>query len=50
MPADGFTKLLSAEMYSQFTYHLGMVDSSLLIDPEPHEEANSDIQTLSDTE
>ena len=50
MPADGFTEPLSADKHSQFMRHLGLVDISLLIDPEHHdEEANSDIQTSSDT-
>lgn len=52
MPADGFTKPLSAEKHSQFIKHLGLVDISHMIDPEHHsEEANSDdVQTSSDTE
>ncbi|KAM6506366.1 hypothetical protein FSOLCH5_15475 [Fusarium solani] len=53
MPADGFTKPLSAEKHSHFVKQLGLVDISSRIDPEyaSGEDADEDdIQTSSDTE
>ena len=52
MPADGFTKPLSAEKHSQFIKHLSLVDISHMIDLKHYsEEANSDdVQISSDSE
>jgi hypothetical protein len=53
MPADGFTKPLSAEKHSHFVKQLGLVDISSRIDPEyaSGEDVDEDvIQTSSDTE
>ncbi|EFZ03308.2 Integrase, catalytic core [Metarhizium robertsii ARSEF 23] len=52
MPADGFTKPLSAEKHSHFIKQLGLVDISFRIDPEDASQENidDDIQMSSDTE
>jgi hypothetical protein len=53
MPADGFTKPLSAEKHSHFVKQLGLVDISSQIDPEHVSEENidqDDMQISSDTE
>jgi hypothetical protein len=53
MPADGFTKPLSAQKHSHFIKQLGLVDISSRIDPEYASGENidqDDIQISSDTE
>ena len=53
MPADGFTKPLSAEKHSHFVRQLGLVDIASRIDPEHVSEEDIDddnIQISSDTE
>ncbi|RKK06490.1 hypothetical protein BFJ65_g18687 [Fusarium oxysporum f. sp. cepae] len=53
MPADGFTKPLSAEKHSHFVKQLGLVDISSRIDPEyvsGEDIDQDDIQISSDTE
>jgi len=53
MPADGFTKPLSAEKHSHFVRQLGLVDISARIDPEHASEediGDDNIQISSDTE
>ncbi len=53
MPADGFTKPLSAEKHSHFVRQLGLVDIATRIDPEHMSEEDLDddnIQISSDTE
>ncbi|KAF6514140.1 hypothetical protein HZS61_006396 [Fusarium oxysporum f. sp. conglutinans] len=53
MPADGFTKPLSAEKHSHFVKQLGLVDISSRIDPEyvsVEDIDQDDIQISSDTE
>ena len=53
MPADGFTKPLSAQKHSHFIKQLGLVDISSRIDPEYASGENidqEDIQISSDTE
>nr|QCF41193.1 CcxB [Bipolaris sorokiniana] len=51
MPADGFTKPLSAEKHSQFVRHLGLVDITSQIDPDEDENLSYDEgQTSSEAE
>jgi hypothetical protein len=53
MPADGFTKPLSAEKHSHFIRQLGLVDIASRIDPEHAQGEDMDddnIQISSDTE
>ena len=52
MPADGFTKPLSAEKHSHFIKQLGLVDISSQINPEysSGEDTADEIQISSDTE
>ena len=51
MPADGFTKPLSAEKHSQFVRHLGLVDITSQIDPDEDESSSYDEgQTSSEAE
>ena len=51
MPADGFTKPLSAEKHSQFVKQLGLIDISAQVNPDYEDmEYSTDIQTSSDTE
>jgi len=53
MPADGFTKPLSAEKHSHFIRQLGLVDIASRIDPEHTQDEDiddDDIQISSDTE
>jgi hypothetical protein len=52
MPADGFTKPLSAEKHAHFVKQLGLVDISSLIDPGyiSEEESPYDDHISSDTE
>jgi hypothetical protein len=52
MPADGFTKPLSAEKHSHFVKQLGLVDISSQINPQYGlgEDTEDDIQISSDTE
>ncbi len=52
MPADGFTKPLSAEKQFYFAKQLGLVDISSRIDPEHGSEVidYDNIQISSDTE
>ena len=50
MPADGFTKPLSAEKHSQFMKQLGLVDISAQVNPYVDMEYSTDVQTSSDTE